>query len=265
MAEYKISVNLSGVLDSARAAVNGQVFPLLKQAVRAVAQQTQVNWMESVTRAKLWSGEKDAYVASIDMRMTGDFSALVWSDYRYAEEIENGRPAKDLKRMLDTSLKVRVSKQGKRYLIIPFRHNASDLESTPINTMTSTVSAYDLAKKLTPSRITGKGKRLSGTGAFGIKSKRPLMVNKNKYSWGESLDRQNEEIPKNLKGLYRFDSKTPGSSKQYSQYLTFRVMSESSSGWIVPPKPGLFLAKKVAEDMQPLAETAFQEAMKRSV
>ena len=40
---------------------------------------------------------------------------------------------------------------------------------------------------------------------------------------------------------------------------------EGSKGWIVPAKPGLFLAKGVAEKMQPLAEKAFQAAVQATV
>lgn len=45
--------------------------------------------------------------------MVIDFEALVWADYKYAEEIEQGRLPKDLKRMLNTSLKVRTSRKKK--------------------------------------------------------------------------------------------------------------------------------------------------------
>jgi hypothetical protein len=41
-------------------------------------------------------------------------------------------------------------------------------------------------------------------------------------------------------------------------------MSDKSSGWIVPAQPGLELAKKTQEKMQPLAEIAFGEAIKRT-
>ena len=40
---------------------------------------------------------------------------------------------------------------------------------------------------------------------------------------------------------------------------------EGSSGWIVPAQPGLHLAQQVAEEMQPLADAAFSEAIKRDL
>lgn len=266
MAEFKISVNLSGIA-GAGTVVNQQVLPLLNQAVRAVAQQTAINWQEAVQRAKLWSGEKDSYSASIQMKMTGPFSAIVWSDYKYAEEIETGRPPRDLKVMLNTSLKVRTSKKGKRYLYIPFSHN------TPGNDALAPAmpaDVYALAKEMTPSSIVGQTQRLSGTGAYDMKSRQRLTVPQNVYQWGSSLP---AGLSAKLKpshktdpsaGMYRFDATTPGGSR-YSTYLTFRTMSEGSPGWIIPAQPGLYLAKKVSDDMQPLAEEAFGEAVKRTL
>lgn len=266
MAEFKISVDLSQIAGAADI-LNMRVMPLLNQAVRAVAHETANHWREAVYRAKLWSGEKDAYMGSITWQMTGPFSAMVSTDYRYAEEIETGRPPRDLKRMLDTSMKVRVSAKGKRYLIIPFRH------STPGNEAHGPAmppDVYALAKEMAPSTVVGIGKRPSGTGAFSVKTKTQYLVRSRQYKWGDSLP---AGLAAKLKtthktdpyaGMYRFDARA-GSAKRYSVYLTFRVMVEGSPGWIVPAKPGLYLAKKTADDMQPAAERSFTEAIKRTL
>lgn len=264
MADFKIQVDLSALMEQ-KQVITAQVFPLLNQAVNAVAQQAAVNWKEAVLRAKLWSGEKDAYVATIRYEMTGDFSAVVMSDYKHAEEIETGRPARDLKKMLDTSLKVRQTKKGTRYLIIPFRHG------TPGNNAhgpSMPQHVYDIAKDLKASKVTGQKQRPSGTGAMDIKTKKYLTVNQNVYAWGGSLAAGS--MGPNMKGksdrfagMVRFDTSTPGGSKS-SSYITFRVMSENSKGWIIPPQPGLHLAENVAKELQPLAERVFQEAVKRT-
>lgn len=266
MAEFRISVDLSPLLDAAHTAVNEQVLPLLNQAVRAVAQQAQIRWKEAVYRAKLWDGERTAYMDSIQMEMTGPFSALVWSDYKYAADIETGRPARDLKRMLDTSLKVRVSKDGRRFMYIPFRH------STPGNTAHGSdmpQHVYELARDLKPSRVTGHTTRPSGTGAHDPRTRKHLTVPQSTYAWGSRLPAGS--MGPNPKGksdrfanMYRFDTTTPGGARS-SAYMTFRTMSEGSSGWVVPAKPGLHMAQTVAQEMQPLAEQAFTEAMKRSL
>lgn len=265
MAQFQIRVDLSDVM-SARQIITAEVFPMINQAIRAIAQQAQLDWMESVDRAKIWSGEKAAYRASIQWRMISDFEALVWSDYNLAEEIETGRPPKDLKRMLNTSLKVRVSKKGNRYMYIPFQHNVPGADATG---QAMPHDIYSMARTLEASSVIGKGRRLSGTGAFGVKSKRRLTVASRQYSWGGSLP---AGLAPKLKphhatdiyaGMKRFDTSSGGAKR--STYLTFRTMSQTSNGWIVPAKPGLFLAKAVAESLQPVAEQVLQEALKRSV
>lgn len=283
MAEFRISIDLDVMLDATTAVVNEQVFPLLNQAVRAVAQQAQVRWMEAVYRAKLWDGEKTAYMESIQVQMTGPFSALVWSDYKHAEEIEAGRPARDLKSMLNTSTKVRTTKDGRRFLVIPFRHGTPGNEAHG-PAMPSAI--YQAAKQLSASRVVGQSTRPSGEATalhpkFGMrpmknqpqflsnpKTRGAYLVPKHHYSWGDRLPAgmlgpNPQGKTDRYAGMVRFDSRTPG-GKRYSTYLTFRILMEGSSGWIVPAKPGLHIAERVAEEMKPLAEQAFREAVKRT-
>lgn len=282
MAEFRISVDLSKVINAVPI-INRQVFPLINQAVRAVAQQTHANWMKSVYRAKLWSGEKDAYATSITWQMTGDFAAVVQTDYKNADEIETGRPAYDLKQMLNTSPKVRRTKDGRRFMIIPFRQN-----TTGYDALTSSMpqDVYDAGSALTASKIVGQTKRASGEitsihpvwgtqplkkqtpFASNIKTRGPMLVNKNIYKWGGKLDTSgmtglSDTQKKRYNGMVRMEGSTPGGGR-YSQFMTFRVMMEGSAGWIIPAKPGLYLAKKVADKMQPLAEKVINEAVAQS-
>ena len=89
MAEFSITVGIQNVPGAAQF-IQGAIFPRVSTAVRLVAQQAQADWMEAIDNAKLWSGEKRPYMASIQWEMTGPLSALVWSDYKYAAEIETG-------------------------------------------------------------------------------------------------------------------------------------------------------------------------------
>lgn len=280
MITYQIAVDLSDVAEAANSAINETVFPLLSQAVNAVAQQARANWMREVYRAKLWSGEKDAYAHSITIEQTGPFSALIQTDYQHAAEIETGRQPRDLKKMLDTSEKVRRSKDGRRFLIIPFRHNIPGQDaSAPSMPMEVYAQAFDLA----PSRVVGQVMRRAGEivsmrpgrgmVALGEKRQRrnpylsgigtrgPVMVTRRAYEWGDRL--QAGQVGSRYAGMVRFDTSAGG--KRYSTYMTFRVMAEGQTGWIVPAKPGLYLVKKVTEDLQPLAEKVFSEAVARSL
>lgn len=279
MAEFRISVGVAGA-EAINRMVYAGVFPRLTQAVGAVAQQARINWMQKIAAAKLWEGEKKPYMASVQWQMTGPFSALVWSDYRYAEEIETGRPARDLKRMLDTSPKVRRTQAGKRFLVIPFRHNVGNMPR----------EVYAEASQLQASTIVGQGKRRSGeitTAAIGAgmfpapksvqkaspylsnpSTRAPMMVRRNVYQWGGRLaagmlgPNPKGKVDR-YAGMVRFDTSTPKAKS--SAYLTFRVMIEGSSGWIVPAKPGLFLARDVASELQGKSGEVFAEAIKRDL
>lgn len=259
--------------------ITKQIFPLLNQAVRAVAQKTAENWKEEVYGAKLWSGEKDAYADSITWKMTGDFTAVITASYKHASAIETGRGAFDMKKMLDTSLKVRRTEKGKRFLVIPMRHNVSKLKQAGL---------YDMAKALEASMVTGKASRPSGQvthlspssgmspskhqSAFlsSTKDKSAMMVPQSRYGWGSKLSNgdmkaagASRDVRKWAQGMYRFS--TSAGSGQSSSYLTFRIMMEGQTGWIKPAEPGQYLARKVTQNMQPKALQAFQAAISKQL
>ena len=269
---YKVTFDMAGLLDIS-VAINKEVFPLLNQAVRAVTQQVASNWQAEVYKAKLWQGERDQYAQSITWSMTGDFSGEVVASYKHAEEIETGRPQRDLKKMLDTSEKVRVSEKGKRFLVIPMRHNISKLKAAGL---------YDIAKSLNQSIVTGQTQRPSGEVTslsptkgmspsskhseylMNPKTKAQMMVSKNIYNWGQRLTGKDAGANKWAKGMVRMETSTHSGAKS-SAYMTFRIMMEGQKGWIVPPQPGLFIAKKVQEDIKPKAEAAFSMAIKKQL
>lgn len=273
MSQFKISVDMADVGAQAGAIINAAVLPRLNQAVRAVVTATQANWAESVHRARLWQGEKDAYAASIQAKMTGDFEGLVWSEYKYAREIDDGRPARDLKKYLDTSQKVRRTKDGRRFLIIPFRHGTP---GSTAHAPAMPAEVYDAAKLLKSSKIVGQGQRAAGevtslhpvwgTQPLGKKKQTPFLfdratrqhviVPRNIYQWGERL----AGLPKSLS---RYEGMVKTGSAKHTQYMTFRIMMEGSKGWIIPPQPGQKIVAGVVERMQPLAERVFAEALKR--
>lgn len=274
---YTITFDTAAKMQMA-AGINAALFPLLNQAVNAVAQATSANWKEAVYRARIWSGEKDAYANSISYKMTGPLSAEVTADYSRAYDIENGQPPRDLKKMLNTSSKVRRTKDGRRFLVIPFRHNEDKMPA----------GVHDMAKGLSASTVTGTGTRPTGqimnikpgagmtparkqTGFLtSISSRKAAETASRTYSWGDRLKKSDMRAAgigladrKRYGGMVRFDTSTPGAPR--STFATFRIMMEGSSGWVVKAKPGMFLAKKVAETMQPKAEAAFTEAVKRSL
>lgn len=261
MTQLALRVDL-GAISNVPAMLKTEVLFRLHAAVDHVGQMTAAEWQTAVHKARLWSGERQAYADSITWKMTGDLKGEVSADYGKSREIEFGRPARDLKRMLGTSHKVRVSKAGKRYLVIPFRHN------TPGYTGHSSDMpdhVYAAAKKLPFSKVTGMGSRVSGTGAFDINTKQPLRVPQMKYVWGGRLPAGSMgPNPKNrvdrFAGMVRFEEKSGKGTK--STYMTFRVMVEGSPGWIVAPRPGMNIAATVLQQMKPIAQQEFAGAVK---
>ena len=283
---YGVTFSIAGKLDAV-GIVNKEVLPLLHQAVKGVAKHGAQNWQEAVLKQRgIWSKEKDDYAASITWKMTGDFSAVIESDYQYAADIETGRPARDLKRMLDTSGKVRRTNDGRRFLVIPFRHN------TPGNSAHSQEmppGVHGLAKAMKESQVTGGGQRPSGhvvhlspkSGMSPAKNQTPFLsstttkkastVEARSYAWGGRLTNGamkqaglDAATRKRYAGMVKMDTSTPGGAKS-SAYMTFRIMMEGSKGWVVPAQPGRYIAKKVAEDLQPKAEAAFAAAAKSMI
>ena len=169
--------------------------------------------------------------------------------------------------MLDTSLRVRTvtkgKNAGKRYLIIPFRHQ------TPGNNALGRDMPLDIhnkAKLLLSSSVTGRSHRPSGTGALSIKSKSPIMVPQKSYKWGDRLP---AGLAPKLKDFHTTDiyagmvkMNTSAGKAKSSQYLTFRVMMEGSPKWIVSAKPGLKIVEKIAKEIDAAAPLLISQAFK---
>lgn len=262
--QLTLRVNV-GEISSAANLLRDDVLARLAAAVDYVGFKTAEEWKIAVGKAKLWSGERERYADSITWKMTGPLRGEVAAGYDKSREIEFGRPPRDLKRMLDTSAKVRVNKRGQRYLVIPFRHN------TPGFTGHSTdmpEHVYLQAKNLKASKVTGMTTRLSGTGAWDLATKGPMRVKQATYAWGGRLAAGSMgPNPKGrvdrFAGMYRF-AETSGSAMK-STYMTFRVMSEASKGWVVPAQPGLNIAKGVIDAMRPVAIQEFTGAITGTV
>jgi hypothetical protein len=263
MASYSISVPLAPIVPSGFR-LDGGSLQTLSYAVERVAQATHARWVSFAQGTPLPDGQtirtrNSDYAHSISLRQTGEFSAQVYSELPEAEGHETGFPARDLKKMLDTSAKTRVfAKSGKRYLIIPFAHGTPGSQVVG-NPMPQAVHGWWKGK--TASSITSVGRRPSQTipGVF---------VPKRDYSWGDRLKKGDLTAlgitgvtAKRTAGMVNF--KRPGGKGggSHSTFITFRTMVEGSSGWIVPAKPGRYPAKTAADEMRPVAEKAFKQAL----
>ena len=142
--------------------------------------------------------------------------------------VEDGHPEINQRKMLYRSPKVRISKQGHRYMFIPFRHKASDIPKQ--------VKEY----------LKDQGSEV--TGIYLEKSQQQgidAMVARFKYLWGARAQAGN--IPElgatpRLEGLIRF-----GRGGRH-QYMTFRAISDnpkSKGRWVVPAFAGYKIFRDV--------------------
>lgn len=275
---FKIAIDLSHLVPLGTP-INETALPHLSRAVQVIAEAAQARWVAYAHGAPLPDGKviqnrTGEYARSIMLRQTGNFSAEVYSMLPYAEAIETGSPARDLKKMLSSSLKVRLTKDGRRYLIIPFRWSVPG--SVAGNNMPKALHNWwkGVPQSGSTQIVNGdlKYRRRSGTGALDIKTRLPIMVPAWRYQWGTRTTRDDLEglglskkAVKHMEGMYRFRPSAAHGGGSHGQYLTFRMMVEGSKGWNVPPQPGKYPARTVAQEMTPLAETAFSRAVEADI
>lgn len=233
-------------LDGAAQEIHDRAVSAVDRAVEDIALQAAKNWATAILSTDLPKAQREDYAKSLRINRIGQAHFEVTTAFGDADKIENGRPARDLKLMLQTSQRTRMSKAGKKYLIIPFRHN------TPGNTALAPAmpqAIYSQALKMGKSSILSTGTRVSATGA---------TVPQHKYKWGGRLPAgltpklKPHHATDIFSGMRRMETST-GKSKS-SAWLTFRVMHQDSTGWIVPAKPGLKLAEAISAQIERKAQ-----------
>ncbi len=254
------------------------LFPTVSAVVRELTEGAHRQWVDYAMGAPLPGGGRvsnrtGAYARSIMLRQVNDLTGEVFTDLPYARAIEFGTKARDLHDILHSSLKVRLTKKGKRYLIIPFRHDHPN--SVVGNPMPAAVHGWWTEAARTSTHITGTYRRLSGTGAFDIKTRAPLTVPGWHYKWGTRLTKPelarmglDEKAQRRFANMYRFDKPRKdgnGHTGTHQQFITFRSLVQGSPGWRVPARPGLHVAKAVADKIRPIAEAALPRAMEADV
>lgn len=266
----EMGINLAGPLENMLAQVVAdaeQLFPNQARAVQALALAGQKRWLEYATGHRaLPSGNtiravSGQYASSIKIEENGQLQYEIYSDDPKAPFIEEGTNAWDMHKVLFTSDKVRMTEDGRRMLIFPFRHRTSGALGV---TMPHEVEGW----WLTPGR---RASVVSGHYTEQSVNNPDARVTRNTYIWGDRLTRQDVEglgldpdaEGKNLVGMVRFQNDTD----RGGQYVSFRVMVEGGKGWMMPARPGEYPAQATYAWMQQhyeqLMEIALQEDIKR--
>lgn len=261
MAEYSVTVGIGFPSEFERAVAlaiedAAALFPNQVSAIAALAEAGHARWLEyasgeralpSGATIRPWSG---AYLRSIQMEQTADLRYTLWSDDPKARTIEEGAPAWDFHEVLATSRKVRRSRRGTLYLIIPFRHGTPDTVVVgEYSQRMMPQDVYDRMREKAASYITGHYSELSVHDPS-------EPVRRNTYDWGGRLTlaelsrmgfARGDPKTQRMAGMVRFGTDLPGRSG--SLYLTFRTLSESNGEgtWVIREREGRYPAKAVAE------------------
>ncbi|MCK7579807.1 MAG: hypothetical protein MZV65_31710 [Chromatiales bacterium] len=144
-------------------------FPNLQHAVKTIAGAVHRRWLAYAQGQPLPGGQtitpaRAPTPKSIQIRQLDSTHWEIFSDAPYAGAIEYGTGPYDLKQILKTSARVRRTKSGKRYLIIPFRWGTGTGSGKGISFGRQVMApeVHAVAKSLLPSRVTGMTQRESG-------------------------------------------------------------------------------------------------------
>ena len=184
-------------------------------------------------------------------------TALVVNVAAHARVVEEGHPGYHLPSVMNwaTARGVHTSKAGVRYLTVPLRHRAPGRAGGGATTATQAAmmpqQVYAQAKRLRPgARLTAGPSRGRARHAPGLTPYQPRYA-------------------PNVRPGYTPASVYEGMQKRgaagHTHYLSFRVMTERSTGWHIPPRPGTHLAQIVAGRILAPITQLMQEAAARDV
>lgn len=238
--------------------------PHTKHAVQESLKFIKNTWSDIATKEIKYSTGN--YVQAIQIEYGGEYSGQVVNRLPYAGYVEYGVSSFDMKKMLSTSHQVRVSKKGIRYLIIPFRHMTPG-EHTKQGAQNQRATAksmpkniYDLAKSLAKSNVTGTYHETSKNIASPAKARNYKngipQAQRWKYNWGQRLT----GIGGIHEGMVKMNTTGGG-----SQYLTFRVMSQKSRGWIHPGIEAKHLTQKTVAQVSGKINSYLEENFNKDI
>jgi hypothetical protein len=265
-------------------------FPAFEASLNQIAEMAKSEWQSyangelipgSGRRLKMPDGK---YAASIQMKQTGPFAWVVWTDYLPARWLEYGTSSYDMKEThpYGTKGRVAIGKDGRAYpyLIVPFRHFTPDskqytglvksnadlagelkggrvLPSDLYRALLTGMEAGDIAK----SKVRNRQNTPAGTA---ISSTSPNFwgeqIKRRKYWWGSRIT---DTGHRNLEGMVIMDTAS-GLSQKYSSYLTFRVISTRSAPdkWIHPGMKAMNMTQHVVANIRDMANEAATAGIK---
>jgi len=189
------------------------------------------------------------------------------NDLPYAIVIEEGRPQLDMLPHYLVSSKTRVSKKGKPYLVIPFRHG------TPGSVTFGSDVMPEEVHQVVKSREFGASRRLPriyfSPNIHGRPATRYTYKWGSRYSAGENQLMHIPEGKNWASGKYEgmVKMERPGSTR-HMEYMTFRTASAESrlrdpNAWVLPAVTGKYVAETALNQMAPFIEESLMEGLRK--
>lgn len=154
--------------------------------------------------------------------------------------------------------RARINAKGEPYNIVAFRHGTPGSERNPMP-----VSIYSFARRLTASETLGRyrvvGVMMDAMGVSGAVRQKAYSRFASRLPAGLARRISKEHAADPYAGMV----KTGG--PRHSQYVTFRVVSKKSTGWIYPGVPASPVFKSLEGKVRPRVRAILQEALARDL
>lgn len=220
--DFKISNNSISVISNA---FRNMADPRAAQATKAAFNQSakllERSWKDwarggSIPGAEDIKNPNTRLAQSIKSVDIGPFDTVVGTDSPYMERIQSGVKAYDMKDTYPFGRKSRRTKDGRGYLIIPFRWGTPNKNGGARAHFRNVIpqELYKVVQKYKASVVSGET-HLEENYAR-------QLVERQEYFWG---DRLKDEDSGNANGMVRMEDRATGGST----YFTFRVISEKNS------------------------------------
>ncbi len=231
-----------------------QVEQELNYAVKNLAYAAHASMVAKIQSMNLNPKNRADYLRGLKISNLGNDSYLISLDGDWANKLEEGFPSYDMKETLLKSSKtvgvgpraglpwVRTSKEGKKYAAVPFEHK----QSFP-------TSGGDLGKDI------GEMFAINAKGQVQQLNKIFKDIDGNPVS-GKVATITGAANP-NFEGLTKYQHVSPKGNVS-SVYMTFRFISENSSGWIHPGFSGYQIFKEAEEYVKNELDSIIQTLIK---
>lgn len=210
---------------------------------------------------------RNNYINGLQIYQEGPLKNVIVLTGDFNNSIESGMTAFDMKEHFRKSGKVRYSKDGSWYLIIPFRFaTPGALGENEAFSSVMPKQIYDLAKKLNPVKSDSSGMDKQGDTLIDIPSS--LNEQKIRASFTDMMTKKTYPQYQHKSSIYKGIQKQQktyekGSSSQYNSFRTASAKSDPNS-WIHRGIAAYNLADKAVEsvDVGAIVDFSIQRGLK---